>query len=133
MSLGPSSTESIDSKGKQKSVFSIFKGKKTNDKKGESDSSDTIPSLEGTMTNVEFTFNSEGKTKKKYKERALESESIRIPLHSPTYYENRSLLQELKTSSQDSQETVIDALLRNAEIMAETNQKELDVNTTGKE
>lgn len=130
--MAPSSTESIDSKGKQKSVFSIFKGKKGSDKsKTDTDSSDTIPSIEGPMTNVEFTFNSEPKGKKKYKEKPLEADSIRIPLHSPTYYENRNLLQELKTSSQDSQETVIDVTLRNAELAAEL-LKETESNTGDK-
>lgn len=120
VSLAPSSTESIDSKGKTKSVFSIFKGKKQ-DKKSDASSSDTLPSLDGQMTNVKFTFN-DGKTRG-VTEKPLECDSIRIPLHSPTYYENRNLLQDLKTSSQDSQETVIDASTRKTGISPETDRK----------
>lgn len=115
MSVAPSSTESIDSKSKQKSVFSIFKPKKGDKSKTDIDSSaspEKLPSLEG-LANVEFKFNSDSNSKghrsrtpQRYYDTPLEGDSIRIPLHSPT--ENCNILQELKTSSQDSQETVIE-------------------------
>lgn len=53
----------------------------------------------------------------------LDGDSIRIPLHSPTYYEERNVLQDWKTSSQDSQETVIDASSRNVIVDVEPPQK----------
>lgn len=125
-SVGPSSTESIDSKGRQKSVFSIFKGKKPNEKfKDDTSSSDGLQSIEG----IEFKFkpdNSKGKTKR-YNETQLEGESVRIPLHSPTFYENRDILQELRTSSQDSQETVIEATPKNIDPVIETTNKESEI------
>lgn len=124
-SVGPSSTESIDSKGKQKSVFSIFKSKKPNEKlKDEISSSDGLHSMEG----IEFKFKPDvNQQKKKYNENPLEGESIRIPLHSPTYYENRDILQELRTSSQDSQETVIEATAKNTDVIIESQPKEIEV------
>ncbi|KAK9759134.1 hypothetical protein QE152_g197 [Popillia japonica] len=112
LSLAPSSTESIDSKGKQKTVFSLFKSKKERKSESDSNSSDVIPNVD-VLTNVEFKFKPEPtssqKSTKIYNETQLEGDSIRIPLHSPTYYEQRSLLQELRSSSQGSQETVIEA------------------------
>lgn len=123
MSTAPSSNESIDSKTKQKSsVFSIFKPKKNEKVKSEaeSSSSEMLPTLE-----VEFKFNSESNTKghksrpRRYNETPLEGDSIRIPLHSPTHSENLSLLQELKTSSQDSQETVIEVTSKNVDAVIE--------------
>ncbi|XP_017769658.1 PREDICTED: uncharacterized protein LOC108557583 [Nicrophorus vespilloides] len=97
-SAGPSSSESIDSKGRQKSMFSLFKTKKTSQ-----NSSPDLPNLEG-LVNVEC----KSMPKKKYYETQLEGDSVRIPLHSPTYYEQKNILQEFKSSSQDSQETVIE-------------------------
>ncbi|KAF2899633.1 hypothetical protein ILUMI_06542 [Ignelater luminosus] len=116
LSTAPSSTESIDSKSKQqKSVLSIFKPKKpsTKSKSGvDASSPEVLSSLEG-IANVEFKFNTDANLpSKKYYETPLHGESIRIPLHSPTHYENRTILQELKSSSQDSQETVIDTTKR---------------------
>ncbi|GJQ76362.1 hypothetical protein Trydic_g14737 [Trypoxylus dichotomus] len=112
LSVAPSSTESIDSKGKQKTVFSLFKCKKERKSESDSNSSDVIPNVD-VLSNVEFKFipepNNSQKPTKKYNETQLEGDSIRIPLHSPTYYEQRSLLQELRSSSQGSQETVIEA------------------------
>lgn len=112
LSVAPSSTESIDSKGKQKNVFSLFKSKKERKSESDSNSSDVVPNVD-VLTNVEFKFKPEPtnsqRTVKRYTETPLEGDSIRIPLHSPTYYEQRSLLQELRSSSQGSQETVIEA------------------------
>lgn len=112
LSVAPSSTESIDSKGKQKTVFSLFKSKKERKSESDSNSSDVISNVD-VLTNVEFKFkpepSSSQKSTKKYNETPLEGDSIRIPLHSPTYYEQRNLLQELRSSSQGSQETVIEA------------------------
>lgn len=127
MSVAPSSTESIDSKSKQKGVFSIFKPKNKGDKKSETDqanSHETLPSLEG-LANVEFKFNSDSnkghrsRPTKRYNETPLEGESIRIPLHSPTRSENRCTLQDQKTSSQDSQDTVIEVTSRNVDAVIE--------------
>lgn len=127
LSIGPSSTESIDSKGKQRSVFSLFKSKKTEKSKPETDP-DGVHNIDSHMHNVEFTFNSETKSKKN-KEKPLEAVSIRIPLHSPTYYENRNLLQDLKTSSQDSQETVIEASAsKKVDTVVESDQQESESN-----
>ncbi|KAJ3658673.1 hypothetical protein Zmor_010398 [Zophobas morio] len=130
LSTAPSSTESIDSKHKQKSVFSRFKSKKGDNKsKAEHEStssSEVLPSIEG-IAKVEFKFNDS--SKKKYYETPLEGDSIRIPLHSPTHYEDRSILQDLKTSSQDSQETVIE-VCRNVEAIVESVPKEIESNTT---
>ena len=121
LSTAPSSAESIDSKGKQKTILSIFKSRKCNDKsKSESNarSTDTLPNLDG-LSNVEFIFNPDDAQParrhksapvKMYHENQLESDSIRIPLHSPTYYEQKSILQEFKSQSRSSQETVIEVL-----------------------
>ncbi|KAF5302214.1 hypothetical protein FQA39_LY10253 [Lamprigera yunnana] len=112
----PSSSESLDSnKSKQKSVLSIFKPKKSAKSKSSQErlSPEILHNLDG-ISNVEFKFNTE-----KYYETPLQGESIRIPLHSPTHYEDTSILQELKSSSQDSQETVIDTTKR-----AEVNEPE---------
>ncbi|KAF5274281.1 hypothetical protein FQR65_LT04399 [Abscondita terminalis] len=101
----PSSSESIDSnKSKQKSVLSIFKPKKST--KAASNQDRSSPEVSQNL-DVEFKFNAE-----KYYETPLQGESIRIPLHSPNHYEDKSILQELKSSSQDSQETVIDTTKR---------------------
>ncbi|KRT79173.1 hypothetical protein AMK59_6830 [Oryctes borbonicus] len=111
LSVAPSSTESIDSKGKQKTVFSLFKCKKERKSESDSNSSDVVSNVD-VLTNVEFKFKPEPssqKSTKKYNETQLEGDSIRIPLHSPTFYEQKSLLQELRSSSQGSQETVIEA------------------------
>lgn len=106
LSAAPSSTESIDSKSKQKtSVFSIFKPKK-NETKTKLEQDMELPNLEG-IAKVEFKFN-DSLSKKKYYETPLDGESIRIPLHSPTHYEDHGILQDFKTSSQDSQDTVIE-------------------------
>ncbi|RZB39366.1 hypothetical protein BDFB_006617 [Asbolus verrucosus] len=130
LSAAPSSTESIDSKTKQKSVFSIFKPKKGENKTRveheSTSSSEVLPSIEG-IAKVEFKFN-DNSTRKKYYETPLEGDSIRIPLHSPTHYEDRSILQDLKTSSQDSQETVIE-VNRNVEAIVESVPKDLENNT----
>lgn len=108
LSTAPSSTESIDSKSKHKSVLSLFKSSKKEVIKSEAEpnsSQETLPSIEG-IGKVEFKFNEHKKT---HYENPLDSASVRIPLHSPDYYENRSISQDWKTSSQDSQETVIEA------------------------
>lgn len=124
ISTAPSSTESIDSKTKNKSVLSIFKtnsGKKSERKiEHDTSSSETLPSIDG-IGKVEFKFNEEKKSRKH--ELPLDGDSIRIPLHSPTYYEERNVLQDWKTSSQDSQETVIDASSRNVIVDVEPPQK----------
>lgn len=137
ISTAPSSTESIDSnKTKQKSVFSIFKPKKSEKIKTEADSSssEVLPALE-----VEFKFNSESnrsqighrsRPTRKHNETPLEGDSIRIPLHSPTHSENLSLLQELKTSSQDSQETVIEVTSRNVNAVIESTPSVTESNNT---
>lgn len=87
-----SSNESIDSKmRKQKgSVFSIFKPKKPKSKSNSAKTSAENLQYEG-ITNVEFTFDTT-KKERKYHEQLLEGDSIRIPLHSPSEYERRSLL-----------------------------------------
>ncbi|XP_060530594.1 uncharacterized protein LOC132704552 isoform X2 [Cylas formicarius] len=113
VSTAPSSTESIDTKGsKHKSVLSIFKSSKKG-KDGDAGSQETLPSSEG-IGKVEFKFN------EKKSEKPLDGDSVRIPLHSPTYYEDRGVLQDWKTSSQDSQETVIEASTRkNVDVVVE--------------
>ncbi|KAJ8976035.1 hypothetical protein NQ317_003576 [Molorchus minor] len=103
LSTAPSSTESIDSKSKHKSVLSLFKSKKDKIKsESENSSQETLPSIE-------------------------EAASIRIPLHSPTYYENRSISQDWKTSSQDSQETVIEATSKKVNVTVEPAPKKEEV------
>nr|CAH7724117.1 unnamed protein product [Callosobruchus chinensis] len=101
LSTAPSSTESIDSKSKHKSVLSLFKSSKKDKIKSESETSsqETLPSIEG-IGKLEFKFN---EPKKTHYENPLDAASIRIPLHSPDYYEK-----SWKTSSQDSQDTVIE-------------------------
>lgn len=141
MSVAPSSTESIDSKSKQKSVFSIFKPKKEEKKKSETDSvssPEVLPSLEG-LANVEFKFNSDSNTSKGHRSRSgrrsetpLEGESIRIPLHSPTHSDSRSTLQDQKTSSQDSQETVIEVTSKNVDAVIEPPPNNVESNTQSK-
>lgn len=139
MSVAPSSTESIDSKSKQKSVFSIFKPKKGEKGKSESDhssSQEVLPSIGG-LANVEFKFNSDSNTSKghrsrpvkRYNETPLEGESIRIPLHSPTHSESRCTLQDHKTSSQDSQDTVIEVTSRNVDAVIEPAPNNIESNT----
>ncbi|CAH1174121.1 unnamed protein product [Phaedon cochleariae] len=112
-SPAPSSTESIDSKSKHKSVLSLFKTSKKDRIKYESDTSsqENVPIVEGTGK-VEYKCNE----RKTFYENPLESASIRIPLHSPTYYENRTM-HDWKTSSQDSQETVIEAPTKHADVI----------------
>lgn len=143
MSVAPSSTESIDSKSKQKSVFSIFKPKKGEKGRADTDSTSSpeiLPSLEG-LANVEFKFNSDSNTgkghrsrpTKRYSESPLEGESIRIPLHSPTRSENRSTLQDQKTSSQDSQETVIEVTSRNVDAVVEPAPNNVESNKTNRQ
>lgn len=141
MSVAPSSTESIDSKSKQKGVFSIFKTKKNEKGKSDVDSTsspEVLPSLEG-LANVEFKFNSDSNSKghrsrpaKRHNETPLEGESIRIPLHSPTHSESRSTLQDQKTSSQDSQETVIEVTSRNVDAIIEPAPNNIESNTAAK-
>lgn len=142
MSVAPSSTESIDSKSKQKGVFSIFKSKKGEKGKIDTDSTSSpeiLPSLEG-LANVEFKFNSDSniskghrsRPTKRYNENPLEGDSIRIPLHSPTHSENRGILQDQKTSSQDSQETVIEVTSRNVDAVIESAPTNVESNTTTK-
>ncbi|VEN44996.1 unnamed protein product [Callosobruchus maculatus] len=101
ISTAPSSTESIDSKSKHKSVLSLFKSSKKDKIRSESETSsqETLPSIEG-IGKLEFKFN---EPKKTHYENPLDAASIRIPLHSPEYYEK-----SWKTSSQDSQDTVIE-------------------------
>lgn len=134
LSTAPSSTESIDSKCKHKSVLSLFKSNKKDKIKSESENSsqETLPSIEG-IGKVEFKFNEPGISKltKTHYENPLEAASIRIPLHSPTYYEEGSISQDWKTSSQDSQETVIEApTCKNANVTIELipNQQQSVVN-----
>lgn len=139
MSVAPSSTESIDSKSSKKSVFSIFKPKKGEKGKVESDhssSQEILPNIGG-LANVEFKFNSDSNTSKshrsrpvkRYNETPLEGESIRIPLHSPTHSESRSTLQDQKTSSQDSQDTVIEVTSRNVDAVIEPAPNNIESNT----
>nr|XP_022913342.1 uncharacterized protein LOC111424143 isoform X1 [Onthophagus taurus]XP_022913343.1 uncharacterized protein LOC111424143 isoform X1 [Onthophagus taurus]XP_022913344.1 uncharacterized protein LOC111424143 isoform X1 [Onthophagus taurus] len=112
LSLAPSSTESIDSKGKR-NVFSLFKGsgKKPVEKARETDDIGI-----GSLSNVEFKFRPERcEMPGKYHETPLEGDSIRIPLHSPTYYEQKAFLQDLRSSSQGSQETVIENIINKDE------------------
>ncbi|XP_056639478.1 uncharacterized protein LOC130446945 isoform X2 [Diorhabda sublineata] len=68
------STESIDKKSKSKSVLSLFKSKK----------------LDKNNTKAQ-NHNENGNIKQSYYENPLQCATIRIPLHSPTYYENRSI------------------------------------------
>uniref|UniRef100_A0A6P7FVG7 Uncharacterized protein LOC114331538 isoform X1 n=2 Tax=Diabrotica virgifera virgifera TaxID=50390 RepID=A0A6P7FVG7_DIAVI len=116
LSTAPSSTESIDSKSKHKSVLSLFKSGKKDKVKSESETSsqETVRSSEG-IGKLEFKFN---ESKPTHYENPLECATVRIPLHSPTYYDNRSI-NDWKTSSQDSQETVIENPSRSVEVVAE--------------
>lgn len=130
VSTAPSSTESIDSKSKQqKSVLSIFKPKKGSTKQKsalDSSSPEVLSSLD-----VEFQFKTDPTSMpiKKYYETPLQGESIRIPLHSPTHYDDRTILQDLKSSSQDSQETVIDTT-KSVDAIIETIPSSLENSTT---
>ncbi|KAJ8963706.1 hypothetical protein NQ314_005427 [Rhamnusium bicolor] len=132
LSTAPSSTESIDSKSKHKSVLSLFKSNKKDKIKSESENSsqETLPSIEG-IGKVEFKFNESGVTRinKTHYENPLEAASIRIPLHSPTFYEDRSICQDWKTSSQDSQETVIEAICKNVNVTVEPIPKREEIPT----
>lgn len=95
-STNVSSTESVDSKGKHKSVLSLFKFPKDKPK----------PVVEARRIK-----SADAKTRQHREERRelpLSSQSIRIPLHSPTYYETKSMLQDLHASSQESQVTVVE-------------------------
>ncbi|CAG9859288.1 unnamed protein product [Phyllotreta striolata] len=112
VSTAPSSTESIDLKSKNKSVLSLFKGKKDKPKsESETSSQETIRSGDG-PAKLEFA------SKSSYYENPLDCATVRIPLHSPTYYENRSI-SDWKTSSQDSQETVIENVSKRANVAVE--------------
>lgn len=102
VSTSVSSTESVDSKGKHKSVLSLFKFPKEKPKPHDTASEKTH------KTRITETKTKHYREEKR--EMPLNSESIRIPLHSPTYYESKSLLQELQTSSQDSQVTVVEVV-----------------------
>ncbi|XP_050316268.1 uncharacterized protein LOC126750646 isoform X2 [Anthonomus grandis grandis] len=93
-----SSNESVDSKGKQKSVLSLFKFS----------NKDKSKSAEATPEKINRTPAKPRPTRQEKPDKPLQSESIRIPLHSPNYYEEKSLLQEVQTSSQDSQVTVVE-------------------------
>ncbi|XP_015834671.1 nucleolar protein dao-5 isoform X2 [Tribolium castaneum] len=95
------SNESI---GKQKSVFSRFRKKKDET----TSSSEVLPNFDA-IAKVEFKFNDN--------RHELESDSVRIPLHSPTFYEDRTIV----TSSQDSQETVIEVNRTEMEVQVESN------------
>lgn len=79
----------MDSKGKHKSVLSLFKFPKEK------------PKVESAPPRVK---------KERREHQPPSNETIRIPLHSPKYYESKSLLQEVQTSSQDSQVTVVEVL-----------------------
>ncbi|XP_065159211.1 uncharacterized protein [Atheta coriaria] len=101
---GRSSTESIDSKGK--SMFSLFSKPRKASSRQSLDRSPgpDLPNLENLAQNIQNT----SKSKRTHYESPLQGESVRIPLHSPTYYESKSFFESFKTSSQDSQETVIE-------------------------
>lgn len=104
-----SSSESIDSRGKSKGLFSIFRSSKTEIGKIENEP-DILPEK---MTKVEFNFsNGQKKPNKLNLEKPLEANSIRIPLHSPTHYENENhrFLKDIQTPSQESQDTVIEVV-----------------------
>ncbi|KAK9891569.1 hypothetical protein WA026_015528 [Henosepilachna vigintioctopunctata] len=120
VSNAPSSTESIDSRGKTKSVFSIFKSSKGDSKKAGHISPEV---LSDKIAKVEFKFNDD-QTRPIF-EKPLEGNSIRIPLHSPTHYENDNHLnlKDIQTPSQDSQDTVIEVLpVKKEEIQDNSNQ-----------
>ncbi|XP_044255344.1 titin isoform X2 [Tribolium madens] len=93
------------SKGaQQKSVFSRFrkKGEKNKDDLSTS-SSEILPNFD-TIAKVEFKFNDNS-----VKKHELESDSIRIPLHSPTYYEDRTIVVVVdEKTTKTSQETAIE-------------------------
>lgn len=116
LSTAPSSTESIDSKCKHKSVLSLFKSNKKDKLKSESETSsqETVRSSDG-IAKLEFKFN---EPKQTYYENPLDCATVRIPLHSPTYYENRTM-SDWKTSSQDSQDTVIENVSKNVDVVLE--------------
>ncbi|XP_045479226.1 uncharacterized protein LOC123684130 isoform X2 [Harmonia axyridis] len=104
-----SSSESIDSRGKSKGLFSIFRSSKGDVRKMENEP-DVLPEK---LTKVEFNFNNcQKKPDKLNLDKPLEAKSIRIPLHSPIHYEieNHRLLKDVQTPSQESQDTVIEVL-----------------------
>ncbi|XP_044747757.1 uncharacterized protein LOC123308989 isoform X2 [Coccinella septempunctata] len=104
-----SSSESIDSRGKTKGLFSIFRTSKSDVRKTENEP-DILPEK---MIKVEFNFsNGQKKPDKLILEKPLEANSIRIPLHSPTHYENENhrFLKDIQTPSQESQDTVIEVI-----------------------
>ncbi|KAL1506624.1 hypothetical protein ABEB36_005950 [Hypothenemus hampei] len=98
-----SSTESVDSKGKHKSVLSIFKFPRDKHKTSEiqSDKTRKVKSAEPKI-----------RYKEEKRELPLSSESIRIPLHSPTYYEQKTILDECQGASQnkDLEVTVVEII-----------------------
>ncbi|KAL3265408.1 hypothetical protein HHI36_009613 [Cryptolaemus montrouzieri] len=129
VSNAPSSTESIDSRGKPKGVFSIFRSK-GDSKKSEHNSPEVLPDK---MAKVEFKFNDHKKPDKLNFEKPLEGNSIRIPLHSPTHYENENhrQLKDNQTPSQDSQDTVIEvAPVKKEEIQENSSQVDSIINKT---
>ncbi|XP_018326389.1 uncharacterized protein LOC108737788 isoform X2 [Agrilus planipennis] len=88
-STAPSSTESIDTKSKQKSVISLFKPKKSTSK---TKSGTNSPEVTSKSECVAYS--------KPYYEMPLQGESIRIPLHSPTDSDQKTVVNEAFESSE---------------------------------
>ncbi|XP_066145821.1 uncharacterized protein [Euwallacea fornicatus] len=101
-SANVSSTESVDSKGKYKSLLTLFKFPRDKAKPNEPIAARRVKSADAKTRTY----------RQEKREQPLSSESIRIPLHSPTYYENKSVLEDSHVSSQESQVTVVEVIAK---------------------
>ncbi|CAH0561224.1 unnamed protein product [Brassicogethes aeneus] len=107
LSAAPSSSESIDSKTKQKSLLSLFKFGKSIEPPSPKRTEPDVKVEEG-IGKVEFKFNdtlTSDRDHKKFPATPLVGRIIHIPLHSPTYYTERTIAHDW---SQESQDTVIE-------------------------
>ncbi|XP_030754530.1 uncharacterized protein LOC115881253 [Sitophilus oryzae] len=105
-SNAPSSTESIDSKGRHKSVLSIFRSKEKqpatdNCVSGAVSKKTLAEKRGGNVNNINCT-----EKRSREQEKPLNSDSIRIPLHSPTYYEDENFKQ-WNTNSQKTEDSIL--------------------------
>ncbi|KAF7278156.1 hypothetical protein GWI33_008771 [Rhynchophorus ferrugineus] len=93
----PSSTESIDSKGRHKSVLSIFRAKDKpvveNTAQGGSSKKTLAKKRGAAVNNIHIPS-----SKERDQEVPLNSDSIRIPLHSPTYYDEMAAKDKWNTA-----------------------------------
>lgn len=123
LSAAPSSSESIDCKSKQKSLLSLFKFGRNSETPTKSEP-DPDP-IDG-IGKVEFKFNDNDQSDREHKRfpaTPLAGRIIHIPLHSPTYYTERTIIHDW---SQESQDTVIEANPKDGDII-EDKQKDEEI------